>query len=249
MKQKPAPAKPTVEQLASLAATLSKWKMGDRVEPPGSLVSRAMAIWKEAQKLLNPPPPGQVQPVPPQPKRYPVTRDKFLGLVLPKLSGRTGDKYSLFREYLKFRLLNPAPPSFLWADELPGGGSSGIFYDFSKPQIDRIFSRPPKYPPQPTKDDVDELFANWSANSIPDSTSFRCHYRLFRVWYEIAHAAEVSAKHRAAGAKGLKSQMSKKNKSQSASGKQDKRKGARPHKEQLAEVAQAAMDAKEAGGQ
>jgi hypothetical protein len=230
----PPPAEPTVEQLALLAATLSNSKIGDRVEPPGSLVSRAMAIWKEAQRLLDPPP--LVQPVLPKPRRYPVELDDFLRLVLPNLSGRTGDKYGLFRDYLKFRLLNAIPPPSLWFDELVGSGVVSFgrnYFDFASPHIVKIFSKPSKNPPEPTKEDVDKLFAIWNTNSIPDSTSFRCHFRLFRAWYGVFHTAEVSKKRSAAAVISHNSQKREKSKSHPDSVKRDGRKGARPPRERL----------------
>jgi len=103
----------------------------------------------------------------------------------------------------------------------------------------------PATPPEPTKDDVDKYVALWRGKGIPDCDSFQYHARWFRDWYQTAHAADISAKRRAAGAKGLTSAKRKeKPKSEdghTASGKRDKRRGARPpHKEFQEAIAQAA---------
>jgi hypothetical protein len=107
-KNAPTSAPPTVEQLASLAASLTRSKMGDRLDPPGFLVSRAMGIWKAAHELLTGPQPLPIKTTTtPIPMAYPVILDKFLLLMLDKRSGRTGLKYSIFRDYLRYCLCHP----------------------------------------------------------------------------------------------------------------------------------------------
>jgi hypothetical protein len=232
----PPSAKPTTAQLASLAAALSK----EGTETYCELVKQALGIWEAAHELLtNPQPP--VEPERPrlsEPKGYPVNLDEFLRLMLPHLSGRTGEKYSLFREYLKFRLRNPSPPPCVIRHHrhAPIEGTSfdclnpqvlppteGLLSGYSADKPDK-----PATPPEPTKDDVDKRFALWQANPIPDRTSFHYHARYFRSWYETTHSAEIKAKRRAAGAKGNASPRREKGKK--ADGTKDERTGAHTKK-------------------
>jgi hypothetical protein len=214
--------KPTTAQLASLAAALSK---DTRTEGTESLARSALQIWEAAHELLTnpPPPPAPAEPAVPQPKHYPVTLDQFLRLMLPRLTGRTGERYALFREYLRFRLRHPLPPAQKWAwDNVP---DNPIPFDSCNPRIvpgiDEPYSAEGSAKPEtvvPTVEDVVNRFALWQSNPIPDLQSFRYHSKAFRDWYQKHHADEVSAKRRAAGLKGHASNSSN----------PDKRKGARP---------------------
>jgi hypothetical protein len=60
--------------------------------------------------------------------------------------------------------------------------------------------------------------------------------RSYGWWWEKAHAAEIRAKRRAAGAKGLASEKRKRSKRHAHSSKPDKRKGARPPREQFSQA-------------
>lgn len=221
----PSSAKPTTEQLANLAAAISE----DGTEPPESLVNRALAVWEAAHELLNKPAsssPTLAPPGPPEPKRYPVTLDQFLLLMLPHLKGRTGERYGLFREYLRFRLRHPLPPDRIWAwDNVP---DNPIPFDSCNPRIvpgiDKPYSAltPIKTePPEPTADDVASRFGLWRSSGIPDPHSFLYHARAFLDWYRDRHAADIGAKRRAAGEKGRASQKRMSNKSNAASRKPD----------------------------
>lgn len=73
-----------------------------------SLVDQAMQLWKlahsriQGDRALSEEEAKQaaVAPEIPRPKKFPVTLDKFLRLMLPKKRGRTGDKYSVYRAFL-----------------------------------------------------------------------------------------------------------------------------------------------------
>jgi hypothetical protein len=211
----PFTAQPTTAQLANLAAVLSK--SGN--EPSSLLVEKALRIWESAHKLLtSPPPPPPVEPEPPslpQPKSYPVELDTFLNFMLPAyFKSRSGDRYALFREYLKYRLRNPTPPSSPFAEKtyveqnlfkIPFDCCNphivtGIYLPHRKLRFD--FDGPRELPPEPTQEDVESRIALWRANPIPDDDSFKYHAYWFRDWYTTAHAAEISEKRRAAGARG-----------------------------------------------
>jgi hypothetical protein len=237
----PTPAEPTIEQLANLAAALSR----NENEDPVMLVRRAMDIWVSSRHLLTQPPAPipRSKPALPTPTRYPVTLDNFLGLMLPRLSGRTGEKYSIFREYLRFRLSNPSFGDCLrtaafFGSQIP---TTAEPFDYCDPRIDPVNSKPYtcdkpdqfNTPTGPTKEDVDKRFTLWKTRGIPDYRSFLYHADLFLRWYQQWHHAEISERRRAAGANGLASPKRKKNKSHADSSKPDKRKGARPPKDRL----------------
>lgn len=251
----PSSVKPTTAQLANLAAALSKEK-----EEPEWLVKYALALWEAANELLTKPQPPQAEPErtsEPKPKGYPVKLDEFLRLVLPHLSGRTAVKNDLFREYLKFRLRNSSPPNGEWDDKMPGHNipADRIPFDCCHPRIvpatrDRYLAvtlNTPNNTPEPTKDDVDKRLALWQTNPIPDPNSFYYHVHWFRSWYQTVHTADVSAKRRASGAKGLVKNREKK-KGRSESNNPDKRKGARPHrKKEFQKILQQALRHKNEG--
>ena len=107
LKKKSDHSEPTTFELATLAATLAeKDSLGNSPEPD-LLVSNALNIWTAAGELLekrrslqasvslNP-----TAPALPVPKRFPVSLDNFLNLLLPHLSGRSGEKHYLFRQYI-----------------------------------------------------------------------------------------------------------------------------------------------------
>jgi hypothetical protein len=134
--------------------------------------------------------------------------------MLPKREGRTGDKHYIFRQFLDYRLRNPAsPPGVLpWDYDNPKWSQPGVRYwaadsppnnpvpwDCCQPKIamaveNKFFysvHRPTQKAPDPTKDDVDRYFARWKTTGIPDRQSFLYHRHSFRTWYETRHAAEV----------------------------------------------------------
>ena len=257
---------PTAYELATLAARLytaqfqPKWKYQHLSQEDA--LKDALAWWVNARELLdkwraNPEGVFPEPPPPPAPKaepaRYPVTLDQFLLLMLPHLKGRTADRASIFRDYLRFRLRNPSPPSQTWPWDRKGRAPDLPPFDCCHPRILLAPEKSPfNYSPEafcnyvaksqlsdPTKDDVDRYFALWQSNPIPDRNSFLYHAHGFRNWYQITHGAEVSAKHRAAGAKGLASPKRKNSKSQGTTGKPDKRKGSRPPIDRLRQVIQA----------
>jgi hypothetical protein len=106
---------PSTEQLAQLAATLARSSQNSASE----LAKAALTLWKSAEKELKMeclrlaaerqwqavrPPDSASQskaPIVPTPKRFPVTHDEFLRLVLPKLRGRTGEQATVFKRYLR----------------------------------------------------------------------------------------------------------------------------------------------------
>jgi len=244
----PPSAKPTTAQLASLAAALSREK-----EQPEWLVKYGLAIWESAHELLTKPQPQLVEPggpSEPEPKRYPVTLDEFLRLMLPRLIGRTGEMYGVFREYLDFRLRNPSPPDQYWDDKpLSRIPPNRIPFDCCHPRIvpatepfpSLTSDGKPGKPPVPTTDDVDKRFALWQSNPIPDCNSFHYHAGWFRNWYQTMHAATIREKRRAAGAKGLASEKRNKSKSEADRRKPDKRKGARPPRDHLRQAIESAV--------
>ena len=229
----PSRAEPTAYELAKLAVAVLQANRDRHGYSEPDALKDALAFWLNARELLEKwrttpasvfpePPPAPAVPALPEPKRYPVSIDEFLRLMLPSLSGRTGDKYGLFREYLAFRLQNPSRPDSIWADPVPGWNipADRIPFDCCNPRIVPGTEKPysvhdikPAKPPAPTKDDVDRYFALWRANPIPNQHSFLYHARGFRDWYQTMHAAEVSIAHRAAGAKGLASKKRKSKKS------------------------------------
>lgn len=197
-------SEPTPSELANLAVMLSqKDGWGTSSE---TLVKNALDFWLDARQLLakwraNPesifPKPAPQPPRAPEPKRYPVKLDEFLALMLPHLSGRSGDKYNLFREYLRFRLRNPSPPAKTWAHGSvpPGAVDFDCCHPRIVPKIENMFSysaQGQSQKPEPTKDDVDRYFAIWRTQGIPDRSSFHYHARYFRAWYQTKHAAETS---------------------------------------------------------
>lgn len=232
-KNHPGCSEPSPYELAMLAAAVSQastldnllfairdqgasWSLPDH--SPELWVKEALALWLTAHGVLekwraNPTdvfPKPAPQPAPePEPKSYPVTLDKFLQLMLPTKSGRTGEKYGTFREYLEYRLRNPTRPTMMWAHNgIPSGATP---FDCLNPRIvpeipdDFSYPAQPSKPPEPTKCDLDRYFALWNTKGIPDRGSFLYHARYFREWYQTTHAAVVSNKRRAAGAKGLAS--------------------------------------------
>jgi hypothetical protein len=217
-KNVPSSAEPTPYELVKLAAAL-KQKSSTGYHPQEFWVKEALALWLTAHGVLekwraNPaemfPEPVPESPPEPEPKKYPVTLNKFLQIVLPKFSGRTGDLFGTFREYLTFRLNNPTSPNQTWAHgSVP---PNAIQFDCLNPRIVpaiqddfALYSlqspKPAKL--EPTKENVDHYFALWNAQGVPDLNSFFYHKHWFCKWYQEMHAADLKAKRRAAGAKGL----------------------------------------------
>lgn len=222
-KNVPGCSEPTPYELAMLATAVSQESTLDKLvfairnqgtawstpdHPAEFWVKEALSLWLNAHGVLekwrnNPadvfPKPAPEPSPEPEPKSYPVTLDKFLRLMVPHLTGRTGEKYGLFREYLAYRLRNPSPPNSIWAyDSKP---KNPIPFDCLNPQIvpaiDDLASyslqnpKPAKL--EPTKENVDRYFALWNTKGIPDRNSFHYHKRWFRDWYQTKHATELSA--------------------------------------------------------
>ncbi len=171
--------------------------------------------------------------------------DQFLLLMVPYLKGRTGERASLFRDYLCFRLRNPLEPPQVWPNDSKDSAPALPPFDCCNPRILPALEKPLGYsaeahdsagpiawyyvkqqPAKPTKDDVDKYFALWRSPGIPDPQSFDYHRQAFLDWYRKHHPAQVSNKRRGAGAKGRASQRDKTRKSHSAASKPDNRKGA-----------------------
>jgi len=249
-------AYPDIKTLSMLAAIVSQ----GTTKTPSEAVHYAWKLWEESKEVLQYGGPfvrDLRKPDPKEqhwkqtgrfPKRFPVKLDDFLRLMLPHLSGRTAEKFGIFREYLKFRLRNPSRPPFVKAHDRHGP-MEGTTFDCLNPRVvppteglllGYSAEKPdkPATPPEPTKDDVDKRFALWQANPIPDRDSFYYHAGCFRSWYETTHSAEISAKRRASGAKGL-AKKREKNKSHADSSNADKRKGARPPIDRLRQALQA----------
>jgi hypothetical protein len=178
------PAKLTTVQLTSFAIALAN---RTRNRNPGTLVKEAFAIWKAANTLLTKlEPPVPVKPVrqkppDPTPKSFPITLDKFLGLMLPKLKGRTGDKYHIFRQYLDYRNRNQ---------------------DQHRPRLKAFFDEHEgdPVPPEPTEGDIDQRFARWREVGIPNLEAFRYHAWEFRQWYRTDYTPKRKAESSAAKA-------------------------------------------------
>ena len=187
-----------------------------------------------------PPPPGTAPPLP-EPKRYPVTLDNFLCLMFPRLSGRSGQKYAIFRRYLAhcisiarrrcprcgqtFSTSRVLLAHIRASDGDPLTDSSAVFD-----------SQPPD--PPPTKDAVDRSIAAWKANPMPDRAAFQCNARSFLDWYQKdqdehiisvrSDAGKKSAAACKARAGASKQGPEKAGMEAAAKSKRDKRKGARP---------------------
>lgn len=217
---------PTPYELAKLAAALSQ-ESGAAYHPQEFWVKEALSLWLTTHGVLqkwraNPadvfPKPAPEPPPEPEPKSYPITLNKFLQFMLPKLSGRTGELYGTFREYLAFRLSNPTSPDQTWVhDSVP---PNAIHFDYLNPRIvpairDDLamysLQNPKPAKLEPSKDNVDRYFALWNTQGIPGRGSFHYHKRWFRDWYQAQHAADLKTKRRAAGAKGLGSPKRPKN--------------------------------------
>jgi len=246
----PGCAEPTPYELATLALAISQQTALENIKyvlshgegsyqweqsTPETSAKEALAIWLTAHDVLekwraNPasvfPPEPTPTPSLSEPQRYPVTLDKFLQLMLPELSGRTGEKYGTFREYLAFRLRNPSPPSESWDREHSElYAKTAPAFDCCNPRIVPAFDHlrsyssekgEPAKPAEPTKDDVVRYVTLWRTKGIPDRKSFLYHERWFRDWYDRTHHADIKSKRRDAGAKGRASQKAKAQKPDSA---------------------------------
>ena len=219
-------SEPTPYELAKLATALSQ-ETGADYHRPEFWIKEALSLWLTARGVLekwraNPadvfPKPAPEPPPEPEPKSYPVKLGEFLRFMLPKFSGRTGEQFGTFREYLAFRLSNPTSPNLTWAhDCVP---PNAIHFDCLNPRIvpaicDDLamysLQNPKPAKLEPSKDNVDRYFALWNTKGIPDPGSFLYHKSWFRDWYQAQHAADLKTKRRAAGAKGLGSPKRPKN--------------------------------------
>jgi hypothetical protein len=166
---------PTAQQLATLAATLARQsnKNSDK------LCSEAMNLWATAheymvlQRLCDKD--WQVEKArmdanriePAQPKSYPITRDDFCRLVLPKLNGRTGERASIIRIWLSHALTMDR-----W-----------MVTDQKKPVSEFA----------PTKDEVDDAFAEMQSKPM-DYPTYRFRAYNFLEWYQKWRTKETSRK-------------------------------------------------------
>src|ERR1035437_3548200 len=175
--------------------------------------------------------------------------------MLPRLKGRPGERYGIFREYLPFRLRNPSRPSMLWPNENKDAPDLPPF-DCCNPQILPALEKSPySYSAEardtgplctyvakpaliePSKDDVDAYFARWQSTPIPNRDSFNYHREAFLDWFQKHHLTQVSNARRTAGTKG----NAGKRKDHSAIGKPDGRKGARPNRVKFQQVLKARL--------
>jgi hypothetical protein len=223
------PAEPTAHELATLAAemyaTQFQPKCDFRVSWQEAL-KYALVLWLNARQLLHewridPKSvfPGEPSSPPsPRPKRYPVTWEAFINLMVPKAYGRTADRAELLRSYIRFRLSHPYPPNEVWDyDSVPANLPP---FDCLSPKV--VPAARLKYssqgcaktqPAHPTDDDVNKYFALWQSTRIPDATSFHYHRTAFLDWYENffrkGKAASLTRVRREAGMKGNTSEKRK----------------------------------------
>lgn len=138
--------------------------------------------------------------IPSAPKRFPVTLDQFLKLMLPERIGRAVDRYYLFRKYLAYRLCNPRRPPM---ECHPVNDHRCVDWDWLHPEVARV--PPDSYSchgvprlenGEPTKEFVDKYFTLWREKPIPDARSFSYHATGFREWYREGVAEELSLKRR-----------------------------------------------------
>ena len=102
-----------------------------------------------------------------------MTLDKLLSLCLPRLSGRTGEKYNLYRQFIS--------ASLMWERWKLAG-------DNSKPPADFT----------PTKDEVDAQLAKDKSRPFSQWESIQCRHA-FLEWYRTQHPATVSSGRRVGG--------------------------------------------------
>jgi len=104
--EQPKKVPPTTEQLAMLAAALAHTGEDDSFH----LVSRAADLWERTQAYLDfmysEAPLSEEQlargaefQALPKPRKYPVKRDEFAQLMLPRLKGRTADLAAALKAY------------------------------------------------------------------------------------------------------------------------------------------------------
>ena len=95
---------PTALQLTTLASRLARTGK----EKPEDLAQRAILLWikchEERIAFLRSMDPEWIDTCRaeldiPIPKKFPITYDEFMMVMLPKLKGRTGERAAIFREY------------------------------------------------------------------------------------------------------------------------------------------------------
>jgi hypothetical protein len=91
------------------------------------------------------------------PKQFPITHDKFLALLLPAKSGRTADKASLYKAYLRENITVER-----WK----------LNKDHSKPLVDFA----------PTQDEINQLYGKHRAEPIT-AQMFSLEAPTFAIWY------------------------------------------------------------------
>ncbi|HEY5345963.1 MAG TPA: hypothetical protein VIK62_06425 [Verrucomicrobiae bacterium] len=166
---------PTAQQLATLAATLARQSNNNS----DKLCSEAMNLWATAheymalQRLCDKD--WQIEKArmdanriePAEPKRYPITRDDFCRLVLPKLNGRTGERASIIKTWLSHDL---AMSRWMVTDQ------KSPISDFT-----------------PTKSEVDDAFAEMQRKPM-DYPAYRLRAYSFLEWYQKWRTKETSRK-------------------------------------------------------
>ena len=185
---------PTVAQLAALSASMAKsW-----ADDPGHLVLTAFEIWKASDKVLAEEreerklrallaaEQAQAPSEPPLrlrlPKKYPVTFDQFLRLVLPpKLTGRTAEQFALYREYLR------TVEAVRRKETAKANGQ-----DLNNLDAETF---------APTKDEVDAMLAERRAKPFEDDLAYMKAGLLFQEWYLRRSKSQISQARRAAAFK------------------------------------------------
>ena len=219
--------RPSELNLARLAAQLARTKKID----PQQLVKEAWALYWESCRTLKEddrmvekyfkaieseddhqydyPDEAEAPPVP-IPKKYPVSYKEAELLLLPKLSGRTAKRASVFREYAFAQVI---AGSFM----IRGGFRALSYWDFQPELLKELREKYGEF--------VDERFGKWR-KSVYDENAYTKFAGPFLSWYSrwnVHHNSEV----RAANAKKGWKKRRKRKKAKT---------GARPNRAALKEI-------------
>lgn len=184
---------PNTEQLAALAvalnregrmtptaaaeAALAHWRAADAVLCAEAVRAEANAKAREATDAAQAPLRDAMKAVR-RPEAFPVKLDEALRCWLPRLAGRTGDAFGLYR-----RFVADNERFHTWKLK---GHAEGIPFDEW---------------PAPSKAEVDKLFAR-DRREAYDEREFWLTTEWFLRWYTHNHTAEVAAARAAAGRQG-----------------------------------------------
>ncbi len=184
---------PTVSELAALAATLNAagrmtpthaaeaalqhWRAAAAILSAEAVRAEVNAKEREATAAAQAPLCDAMKAVR-KPERFPVKLDEALRCWLPKLAGRTGDAFGLYRRFV-------ADNERFHTWKLKGHGQGIPFDEW----------------PAPPKAEVDKLFARDRREAF-DERQFWQTGEWFLRWYAHNHTAEVAAARAAAGRRG-----------------------------------------------